>query len=108
MARCRSAGALDKPAANKVRLAAGVVTPWPFGLLKADVDIDAYRAFLRSRITVMAVSADVSKPPSASIQSAYSMRHGPTRNKCAYLCPVLTDATTPWLRFTIQVRHFNE
>jgi hypothetical protein len=70
MARCRSAGALDKPAANKVRLAAGVVTPWPFGLLKADVDIDAYRAFLRSRITVMAVSADVSKPPSASIQSA--------------------------------------
>ena len=53
--------------------------------------MDALRAFLRSRITVMAAGADVSITELFFPKGPRSMRHGPTRYGRAHAYFLLAD-----------------
>jgi hypothetical protein len=91
MDRRRSTGTQDEPAANQVKLPAGVATSWPFGLLDTDVDTDALRAFLGFRITVMPGTADLSTTGRFFPKSPRSMRQGATRYERAHTYVPLAD-----------------
>jgi hypothetical protein len=56
-----------------------LATPWPLGLGETDVDIDALRALLGFRITMIAGTADVSTTGRFFQKGPRSMRQGATR-----------------------------
>jgi hypothetical protein len=61
-----------------------LATPWPFGLGQTDVDIDALRALLGFRITVMAGTGDVATTGRFFPKGPRSMRQGATRYERAH------------------------